>query len=51
MKQLGSWALYAFVQDILQPDQKQMLTNTDQTTMTLTRPNTRCLIVGCSYSF
>ena len=51
VKQLDSWALYAFVQDILQPDQKQMLTNTDQTTTTLTRPNTRCLIVGCSYTF
>ena len=51
VKQLGSWALYAFVQDILQPDRKQMLTNADQTTTTVTRPNTRCLIVGCSYTF
>ncbi len=51
VKELGPWALYAFVQDILQPDHKQMLTNTSQNTLTLTSPNTRCLIVGCSYTF
>ena len=51
VKQLGNWAIYAFVQDILQPNKKQVLTNNDQNTVTLTKPNTRCLIVGCSYTF
>ncbi len=51
VKQFDNWAAYAFVQDIIQPDQKQVLTNTDQAMTTLTRPNTRCLIVGCSYTF
>lgn len=51
VKQMGHWSVYAFVQDIIQPDRKQMLTNDDQSTATLTRPNTRCLIVGCSYTF
>ena len=27
VKQIGQWAMYAFVQDILQPDRKQILTN------------------------
>ena len=51
VKQLGQWAVYAFVQDIVQPDRKRVLTNSDQNTVTLTRPNSRCLIVGCSYTF
>ena len=51
VKQLGNWAMYAFVQDILQPNKKQVLTNESQNMVTLTRPNTRCLIVGCSYTF
>ena len=51
VKQMGNWAIYAFVQDILQPDRKQMLTNKDYNMMTVTKPNSRCLIVGCSYTF
>jgi hypothetical protein len=51
VKQMGDWAVYAFVQDILQPDKEQILTNTDYSTTTLTKPNSRCLIVGCSYTF
>jgi hypothetical protein len=51
VKQMGNWAVYAFVQDILQPDRKQILTNKDYDMTTLTKPNTRCLIVGCSYTF
>ena len=51
VKQMGNWAMYAFVQDILQPDRKQIMTNTDYNTTTLTKPNSRCLIVGCSYTF
>ena len=51
VKQMGKWALYAFVQDILQPERKRVLTNSKQNTITLTRPNSRCLIVGCSYTF
>ena len=51
VKQLGQWAMYAFVQDILQPDRKQILTNKDYDMTTVTRPNSRCLIVGCSYTF
>ena len=51
VKQIGSWGLYAFVQDILQPDRKQILTNNDYDMTTATKPNTRCLIVGCSYTF
>ncbi|MBQ8938119.1 MAG: TonB-dependent receptor [Prevotella sp.] len=51
VKQLGRWAVYAFLQDIIQPDQKQVLTSQDQNTVTVTSPNTRCLIVGCSYTF
>ena len=51
VKQIGQWAMYAFVQDILQPDRKQILTNTDYDMTTVTKPNSRCLIVGCSYTF
>ena len=51
VKQMGDWAVYAFVQDILQPDKEQILTNTDYSTTTLTKPNSRCLIVGYSYTF
>lgn len=51
VKQFNKWAVYAFVQDILQPDHKQILTNTDYNTTTVTKPHTRCLIVGCSYTF
>lgn len=51
VKQINNWALYAFVQDILQPDREQILTNKDYSTTTLTKPNSRCLIVGCSYTF
>ena len=51
VKQIGSWAVYAFVQDILQPDTKQILTNKDSKMTTVTKPNSRCLIVGCSYTF
>ncbi|MCR5574633.1 MAG: outer membrane beta-barrel family protein [Bacteroidaceae bacterium] len=50
VKQFNKWAMYAFVQDILQPDHKQVLTNTDYNTTTVTKPHTRCLIVGCSYT-
>ena len=51
VKQIGQWAMYAFVQDILQPDRKQILTNKDYDMTTVTKPNSRCLIVGCSYTF
>jgi hypothetical protein len=51
VKQIGKWAVYAFLQDIIQPERKRVLTNNDQNTITLTRPNSRCLIVGCSYTF
>ena len=51
VKQMGNWAVYAFIQDILQPDRKQILTNKDYDMTTVTKPNTRCLIVGCSYTF
>ena len=51
VKQIDNWAIYAFVQDILQPDRKQILTNTDYDMTTVTKPNSRCLIVGCSYTF
>ena len=51
VKQIDNWAIYAFVQDILQPDRKKMLTNKDNNTETITKPNSRCLIVGCSYTF
>lgn len=51
VKQIGDWSFYAFVQDIIQPNRKQILTNDNQSTATLTKPNTRCLIVGCSYTF
>ena len=51
VKQIGKWALYAFLQDIIQPERKRVLTNNSQNTITLTRPKSRCLIVGCSYTF
>ena len=51
VKQLGKWAIYAFLQDIIQPERKRVLTNSDQNTITLNRPNSRCLIVGGSYTF
>ena len=51
VKQMENWAIYAFVQDILQPDAKQILRNNDYDMTTVTKPNSRCLIVGCSYIF
>ena len=51
VKQIDRWAVYAFLQDIIQPERKRVLTNSNQNTITLTRPNSRCLIVGCSYTF
>ena len=51
VKQIDNWAIYAFVQDILQPDAKQILRNNDYDMTTVTKPNSRCLIVGCSYTF
>ena len=51
VKQIDNWAIYAFVQDILQPDHKQILTNNDSKMTTVNKPHTRCLIVGCSYTF
>lgn len=51
VKQLGDWAIYAIFQDILEPDRIQVLTNDQANTTTTTQPNTRCLIVGCSYTF
>lgn len=51
VKQIGNWAMYAFVQDILEPDREQVLTNSDYNTTSVSRPNSRCLIVGCSYTF
>jgi hypothetical protein len=51
VKQLDPWAIYGFVQDILQPDREQILTNEEYNTTTISKPNTRCLIVGCSYTF
>ena len=51
VKQMDKWAVYAFLQDIIQPERKRVLTNSNQNTITLTRPNSRCLIVGCSYTF
>lgn len=51
VKQIGNWAIYGFVQDIIEPDHEQVLTNTDYNMTTVTVPNSRCLIVGCSYTF
>ena len=51
VKQIDNWAIYAFVQDILQPDAKQILRNNDYEITTVIKPNSRCLIVGCSYTF
>lgn len=51
VKQINNWAIYAFVQDILQSDRKQILTNDEYNMTTVTKPHTRCLIVGCSYTF
>jgi len=51
VKQIDNWAIYAFVQDILQPDREKILTNKDYNTTTISKPNSRCLIVGCSYTF
>ena len=51
VKQIDKWAVYAFLQDVFQPERKRELTNSNQNTVTLTRPNSRCLIVGCSYTF
>lgn len=51
VKQIDNWAIYALLQDILQPDRQQILTNKDNNMVTITKPNTRCLIVGCSYTF
>ncbi len=51
VKELGPWALYAFVQDILQEDRVRVLKNEKNTMLTSNDLNGRCLIIGCSYIF
>lgn len=51
VKEIGDWAMYAFVQDILQQDRVQVLTNKDYNTTTTDDLNGRALTVGCSYTF
>lgn len=51
VKQIDQWALYAFVQDILQEDRIQVSQDAQNRILTSNDLNGRCLIVGCSYTF
>lgn len=50
-KQLGPWAVYAFVQDIFEENYEQVLRNTNNAIVTNDDRNARALVVGCSYRF
>ena len=50
-KQLGPWAVYAFVQDIFEENREQVLRNSNNSIVTSEDHNARALVVGCSYRF
>lgn len=50
-KQLGRWAVYGFVQDVLRSKLENVLENTTSTIVTTTDFNARALILGASYTF
>jgi len=51
VKEIGPWAMYTIVQDILQQDHEQVLRNSKQNMLTTDKLNSRAIIVGCSYRF
>ena len=51
VKQMGPWAIYGFVQDILERDRVQVLHDVDNTVYTYKDLNARALILGASYKF
>lgn len=50
-KQLGDWAVYGFVQDLLREKHVKVSQSKDYTFVTSNDFNTRALILGCSYRF
>lgn len=50
-KQLGRWAVYGFVQDVLRSKLENVLENSTSTIVTTTDFNARALILGASYTF
>lgn len=50
-KQLGDWAVYGFVQDLLREKRIKVSQSKDYTFVTSNDFNTRALILGCSYRF
>ena len=50
-KQLGDWAVYGFVQDILNEDRVKSENSNNNVLVTSNDYNARALIIGCSYRF
>ena len=50
-KQLGDWAIYCYIQDLLRETHVKVQHNTGYTVNTSNDYNARALIMGCSYSF
>lgn len=50
-KQMGDWALYGFVQDLLREKRVKIYQSKDYVTTTTNDYNARALILGCSYRF
>jgi len=50
-KQLGDWAVYGFIQDILNEERVKNEYNKGNAILTSNNYNARALIIGCSYRF
>lgn len=50
-KQLGDWAVYAFMQDLLNESHVKSQYSKGNSILTTNNYNTRALIIGCSYRF
>lgn len=50
-KQLGDWAIYAFLQDVFEEKRVNVLFNSANTITTTDDLNARMCIIGCSYRF
>lgn len=51
VKEWGQWALYGFIQDILERDRKDTVYSSTSVVVTHTNLNARCAILGASYTF
>ncbi len=51
VKEIGQWTLYGFIQDILEHDRKETVYSTSSMVVTYENRNSRCAILGASYTF